>query len=647
MALTKITGQVINTATDVTVGVLTVTNTLAVGGTVSIGGTLTYEDVTNVDAVGLITARNGIVVGSGITLSKDGDIFATGVTTSTSFTGTLNTAAQPNVTSLGTLTSLDVSGGLGIAESLFHIGDTNTRVAFTAADTITLDTAGSERLRIDSDGNLIHTSTNKTLSLVSTQNQSAAGTKIAFFGANRYDTDEEFAAIKGLLVSNSGGSGAKQNGKLQFIVGSGSTAHTMSHGGLVGINTDTPRSRLHVHTARSGFDYGSTGQLIVENNNNSIIQILAPSTEYSAVHFGDEDNGMVGRIQYAHDQNSMRFWTQNNERVTIMGNGRLGIGTTSATKLLHINTTAQNTEGILLETKDNNYNQIIFDANRSGSDQAIGQIAGYWNGTSIGEIRFESGADTTNKDEGLITFFVTDAGTKSQQMRLTSNGQLLIGGHGSPENAGYKIDIQADTTTHYHGLSVRASTLQNDTFCVAALAHVTPSGSATQRRAHIGCYRNGSSQPGGYVYMSQSDGGNTYLWPDSTNTLRISNSLSNVTTDNGSVVGGQTSDIRLKKVHGDITYGLAEINKINPIEFNFKNDKNVQKRIGFSAQDLQSIIPESVYNTKNTEEVDGVEIEDILGMEYVQITPVLVNAVKELSTEIDNLKAEIAALKSS
>ena len=60
MALTKVTGQVIKNTTDVTVGVLTVTNTLAVGGTVSVGGTLTYEDVTNVDSVGLITARSGI-----------------------------------------------------------------------------------------------------------------------------------------------------------------------------------------------------------------------------------------------------------------------------------------------------------------------------------------------------------------------------------------------------------------------------------------------------------------------------------------------------------------------------------------------------------------------------------------------------------
>ena len=69
---------------------------LSVGGTVNFvsdvsimaqsqSGTLTYEDVTNIDTVGLITARNGVIVGSGITLSKDGDIF-TGVTT-TKFVG--------------------------------------------------------------------------------------------------------------------------------------------------------------------------------------------------------------------------------------------------------------------------------------------------------------------------------------------------------------------------------------------------------------------------------------------------------------------------------------------------------------------------------------------------------------------------------
>ncbi len=68
-------------------GTVNFVSDVSIGGTVSIVGTLTYEDVTNVDAVGLITARDGINVGSGITLSVDGDIFATGVVTATSFSG--------------------------------------------------------------------------------------------------------------------------------------------------------------------------------------------------------------------------------------------------------------------------------------------------------------------------------------------------------------------------------------------------------------------------------------------------------------------------------------------------------------------------------------------------------------------------------
>ena len=42
-------------STNVSVG-----GTLTVSGNVSIGGTLTYEDVTNIDSVGIITAREGI-----------------------------------------------------------------------------------------------------------------------------------------------------------------------------------------------------------------------------------------------------------------------------------------------------------------------------------------------------------------------------------------------------------------------------------------------------------------------------------------------------------------------------------------------------------------------------------------------------------
>ena len=62
-------------------------NDITADGNVSVGGTLTYEDVTNVDSLGIITARSGIKVGSGITLSTDGDGFFTGVVTATSYSG--------------------------------------------------------------------------------------------------------------------------------------------------------------------------------------------------------------------------------------------------------------------------------------------------------------------------------------------------------------------------------------------------------------------------------------------------------------------------------------------------------------------------------------------------------------------------------
>ena len=81
MAFTKITAAGIGSTESVTLDGLSVINNGSFGGNLTVSGVLTYEDVTNVDSVGLITARNGIVVGSGITLSKDGDVFFTGVAT--------------------------------------------------------------------------------------------------------------------------------------------------------------------------------------------------------------------------------------------------------------------------------------------------------------------------------------------------------------------------------------------------------------------------------------------------------------------------------------------------------------------------------------------------------------------------------------
>ena len=111
MAFTKITAAGIGSTETVTLDGLSVINDGSFGGNVSIAGSLTYEDVTNVDSVGLITARNGIVVGSGITLSKDGDGFYTGVVTATTFSGAhsgsgANLTALPAAQLTGTLPAI-------------------------------------------------------------------------------------------------------------------------------------------------------------------------------------------------------------------------------------------------------------------------------------------------------------------------------------------------------------------------------------------------------------------------------------------------------------------------------------------------------------------------------------------------------------
>ena len=125
MALTKITGSVIDTTTSIT----------AVGGTftgnVSVAGTLTYEDVTNVDSVGLITARNGVTVsggdlkiGSATTISQD-NIFTTGIVTATTVSATTGSFS-------GTVTANSFSGdgsGLTGVASTDNIR-TNTNATF-------------------------------------------------------------------------------------------------------------------------------------------------------------------------------------------------------------------------------------------------------------------------------------------------------------------------------------------------------------------------------------------------------------------------------------------------------------------------------------------------------------------------------------
>ena len=73
----NVTGNVTGNATglsgtpNITVGAITASSAV-ISGNVSVAGTITYEDTTNVDSIGVITARNGVVVSSGNVLIGTG-----------------------------------------------------------------------------------------------------------------------------------------------------------------------------------------------------------------------------------------------------------------------------------------------------------------------------------------------------------------------------------------------------------------------------------------------------------------------------------------------------------------------------------------------------------------------------------------------
>ena len=100
-------------------------------GNISVGGTLTYNDVTNIDAVGMITARGGLRV----TGTKNGINVASGIVTATSFSGSganltgISTAAVPGIsTQLHSVFGTVNASGIVTASAFKGDGSTLTGV---------------------------------------------------------------------------------------------------------------------------------------------------------------------------------------------------------------------------------------------------------------------------------------------------------------------------------------------------------------------------------------------------------------------------------------------------------------------------------------------------------------------------------------
>lgn len=111
-------------------------------------------------------------------------------------------------------------------------------------------------------------------------------------------------------------------------------------------------------------------------------------------------------------------------------------------------------------------------------------------------------------------------------------------------------------------------------------------------------------------------------------------------------VTGSISDIRYKKDVTALSYGLNEIMQLNPIKYHYNLPKESMLAndpdyfLGFSAQEVQALIPEAVHEKMGSDNKDG-----MLAITYDELIPVLVNGMKEQQVMIHNQNIKINKLE--
>ena len=288
----------------------------SVAGDLTVSGVITYEDVTNIDSIGIMTARSD----------------------------------------------------LSIADKIIHTGDTNTAIRFPAADTVTVETGGSERLRVNSSGEVsIGTVTGgKTLTLFGT---SSSSFRISKSGVLAYD--HTFDGSSYTIANNNGSAG------IPLIIGT-KTA------GAESLRIDSS-GRVLIGTTTEGA--ADADNLTIADSGDCGITIRTGTTSTGSIYFSDATSGASeadGFIDYNQSSRYLRFATAQSERMRIDSSGRMGLGTNSPLANLQVGGYSSS-QGISIAAGTGSYSYLYFADGSSGNQQYRGYIQ-YNHATDILEI---------------------------------------------------------------------------------------------------------------------------------------------------------------------------------------------------------------------------------------------------------------------
>lgn len=273
--------------------------------------------------------------------------------------------------------------------------------------------------------------------------------------------------------------------------------------------------------------------------------------------------------------------------LTILKNGRVGIGTSAPSTGLHI--------------LSNNSNPFRMESSTTDSWMGFYNSTGYVGYAGIfsgdNDMDFGTGGGNTNGNLNLVTQTLT-------RVTIDSDGNVGIG------------ELNPQELLHIDG------TIQMGT--------------------------NEKIQDGGTNEISSNSTIIPLSDDNGTNLGRSNRRWSEVWATDGTI---NTSDRKHKTNIKRLDYGLEEILQLEPVRFRWKNKKERGEKLGLIAQDLLEVLPEVVKTHEwvlTSEEEDAprekVEVEN-LGVFYSDIIPVLIHGIQEQQAQIEELEAEVEALK--
>tara|TARA_B100001094_G_scaffold216438_1_gene210547 strand:- start:483 stop:1844 length:1362 start_codon:yes stop_codon:yes gene_type:complete len=270
-------------------------NSLSGVGTVTLSPT--GVDIAGITTAATLRATTGIVTSltagsltslgavSGTTGTFSGALSGTTGTFSGAVSGTTGTFSGAVSGTTGTFT-----GDVDIADKIVHTGDTDTAIRFSGADTITAETAGSERVRITSDGHFGIGDTTPAEILTIRD----ATPRIRLEDSDTTNAACQFVGDNASVLIQADTAGVVADSTISFAIDGGERLRINSSGQLFLGATSTDHSNRTFITSRNGGNYMS---------------IITDASDNCGITFGDSTSGTGNYESYIAHANSTNDFT--------------------------------------------------------------------------------------------------------------------------------------------------------------------------------------------------------------------------------------------------------------------------------------------------------------------------------------------------